>query len=98
MPSRREHRLPKLQISLEALPSSASKRTRRLMLSLTDDELAMVEKVARHRGEQPAVLCRTIIFTAFQNSAARVLAESPDLLEKSPAEQLRTLLELFSVE
>ena len=98
MTSRREHRLPRLQISLEALPLAESKRTCRLMLSFTEAELAMIEKAARHRGEQPAVLCRTIVLTAFQNSAARALAERPDLLEKSLAEQLTALLEVFTAE
>jgi hypothetical protein len=98
MPSRREQKLPKLPISLEALPLPESKRTRRLMLSFTDAELAMIEKASRHRGDQPAVLCRTIILTAFQNSAARALAERPGLMKESPAEQLRALLEVFAVE
>jgi len=68
------------------------------MLSFTETELAMIEKAARERGEQPAVLCRTIILTAFQNSAMRALADRPDVLEMSPAEQQRALLEAFSSE
>jgi len=96
MPPRRERPLPKLPISLEALPPPDSKRTSRLMLSFTEQELAMIERAARERGEQPAVLCRTIILTAFQNSATRALAQRADLLELSPSEQQRVLLEAFS--
>jgi hypothetical protein len=98
MPRRRERPLPRLDISLEALPPPESKRTYRLNLSFTEAELAMIEKAARERGEQPSVLCRTIILTAFQNSAVRALAERPGLLEMSPAEQQRALLEAFSIE
>jgi hypothetical protein len=96
MPPRRQRPLPRLDISLEDLPPSDSKRTCRLNLSFTDSELAMIEKAARQRGEQPAVLCRTIILTAFQNSAVKALAETPDLLTRSPAEQQRALLEAFA--
>lgn len=98
MSRRREHPIPKLPISLEDLPSPESKRSRRLMLSFTDSELAMTRKAARERGEQPAVLCRTIVLTAFQNSAARALAERPDLLEQSPAELTKRLLEAFAAD
>ena len=98
MSRRREHPIPKLPISLEDLPSPESKRSRRLMLSFTDSELAMIRKAARERGEQPAVLCRTIVLTAFQNSAARALAEQPDLLEQSPAERTKRLLEAFAAD
>ncbi|HSS75154.1 MAG TPA: hypothetical protein VLV54_00245 [Thermoanaerobaculia bacterium] len=65
------------------------------MVSFTEAELAMIEKAARARGEQPAVLCRTIILTAFQNSAMKALADRPDLAEMSPAEQQRAILEAF---
>lgn len=95
MSQRREHPLPKLSISLDALPPPESKRTCRLMLSFTEAELAMIAATARERGEQPAVLCRTIVLTAFLNSAARALASHPDLLEQSPAEQQRRLLDVF---
>jgi len=98
MPPRRERPLPRLDISLEALPPPESKRTCRLNLSFTPAELAMIEKAARERGEQPAVLCRSIILTAFQNSAVRALTESPDLLTMSPSEQQRALLEAFSID
>ena len=98
MPRRRERPLPRLDISLEDLPPPETKRTCRLNLSFTETELAMIEKAARERGEQPGVLCRTIILTAFQNSAVRALAERPGLLEMSPAEQQRALLEAFSIE
>ncbi|HKI05608.1 MAG TPA: hypothetical protein VKK31_26750 [Thermoanaerobaculia bacterium] len=98
MPSRRERPLPKLPISLEALPPPESKRTERMMLSFSPIEMAMIEKAARERGEQPAVLCRTIILTAFQNSALRALAQRPDLLDLSPTEQQRALLDAFSIE
>ncbi len=98
MPPRRERPLPKLPISLEALPPPESKRTERMMLSFSPGEMAMIEKAARERGEQPAVLCRTIILTAFQNSAMRALADKPGLLDLSPAEQQRALLDFFSVE
>ena len=69
-----------------------------MMLSFTDGEIAMIEKAARERGEQPAVLCRTIILTAFQNSAMRALSDRPDLLDLSPIEQQKALLEAFSIE
>ena len=95
MPPRREGPLSKLPISLEALPPPEAKRTSRLMVSFTEAELAMIEKAARARGEQPAVLCRTIILTAFQNSAMKALADRPDLVEMSPAEQQRAILEAF---
>jgi ABC-type hemin transport system ATPase subunit len=98
MTKRREKPLPKLSISLEALPLPEPKRTHRMMLSFTDGEVAMIEKAARERGEQPAVLLRTIVLTAFQNSAMRALADRPDLLELSPGEQQRALLEAFSIE
>ena len=97
MPPRRERPLPKLPISLEALPPPDSKRTDRMMLSFSPSEMAMIEKAARERGEQPAVFCRTIILTAFQNSAMRALAEQPDLFELSPTEQQRAILEAFSI-
>jgi len=54
----------------------------------------MIEKAARHRGEQPAVLCRTIVLTAFHNSAVRT--QEPDIHEMSPAELQRALLEAFT--
>ena len=69
-----------------------------MMLSVTPSELGMIEKAARERGEQPAVLCRTIILTAFQNAAMRALAKQPDLLDLSPTEQQRAILEAFSFE
>jgi hypothetical protein len=96
MPSRRARPLPNLPISLEALPPPDSKRKSRIMLSFFENELAMIEKAAKARGEQPAVLCRTIILTAFQNSAMRALAERPDLLALSPSEQQKALLKAFS--
>ncbi len=98
MPPRRERPLPKLPISLEALPPPDSKRTDRMMLSFAPNEMAMIAKTAQERGEQPAVLCRTIILTAFQNSALKALAERPDLLDLSPVEQQRAILEAFSIE
>ncbi len=61
-------RLSKLEINPEALAPAESKRTCRLFLAFTESELAMIQKAARHRREQPAVLCRTIILTAFHNS------------------------------
>ena len=97
MPPRRESPLPKLPISLEALPPPENvRRGHRLALSLTDQELAMIEEAARGRGEQPAVFCRTVVLTAFQNSALRALGLKPDLLELSPTEQQQVLLEAFS--
>jgi hypothetical protein len=68
------------------------------MLSFDESEMAMIQAAARERGEQPAVLCRTIILTAFQNSAMKALADRPDLLGMSPVEQQRALLEAFSIE
>ncbi|HEV2845970.1 MAG TPA: hypothetical protein VG477_14040 [Thermoanaerobaculia bacterium] len=98
MTRRRERPLPKLPISLEALPApEAVKRTERVMLSFTPSEMAMIERAAKERGEQPAVFCRTIILTAFQNSALRALGQRPDLLELSPTEQQKALLEAFTV-
>jgi len=98
MTRRREHPLPRVPISLEALPPPDSKRTSRLMLSFTKSEIAMIEKAALERGEQPAVFCRTLILTAFQNSAMKALVDRPDVLSMSPSEQQRALLEAFSIE
>ena len=98
MSRRRERPMPKLPIALEDLPLPESKRTCRLMLSFTETEHAMIKRAARERGEQPAVLCRTIVLTAFQNSAARAFAERPDLLDESPAEKTRRLLEAFATD
>jgi hypothetical protein len=95
MSRRRERPLPKLPISLETLPPPESKRSCRLMLSFSETELAMIEKVAREREEQPAVLCRTIILTAFRNAAARAMSDNPGLLAQTLAEQLKHLLEFF---
>lgn len=78
-------------------PPENVKRTRRLAMSFTQSELAMVERAARERREQPAVFCRTIILTAFENSAQRVRGQNPDLLELSPTEQQRALLEVFAL-
>ncbi len=97
MPRRREHPLPSLPISLEALPAPDSNRTSRLMISFTGTELAMIERTARHRGEKPAVLCRNIILTAFRNSAAKALADTPNPLAASQAERERALLESFAI-
>ena len=98
MTRRRERPLPKLPISLEAIPPPDSKRTNRMMLSFSDGEINMIEKAARERGEQPAVLCRSIILTAFQTSAMKALSDRPDLFELSPVEQQKALLEAFSIE
>lgn len=95
MPPRRERPLP-VDISLEALPPPESKRAHRLALHFTEGEFPLIEQAARQRGEQPAVLCRTIILTTFQNFALRALVEKPDLLTMTPAEQQRVLLEIFS--
>lgn len=98
MPPRRQRPLPRLDISLEALPPPESKRTHRLNLSFSESELAMIEKAARERGEQPSAFCRTLILTVFQNSAMRALRGQPDLIDRSPSEQQRALLEAFSIE
>lgn len=90
--------IPNLDIRLETLPPPESKRTCRLNLSFTPDELAMIEAAARERGEQPSVLCRTIILTAFENSASRTLADQPDVRDMSPAELQRALLKVFSLD
>src|SRR6185295_6290548 len=84
----------RLPSKLDINPPAESKRTFRLALAFNESELAMIEKAARHRGEQPAVLCRTIILTAFHNSAVR--AQKPDHRTMSPAEQQRALLEAFT--
>ena len=78
MPPRRERPLHRLDISLESLPPPEPKRTYRLNLSFSGAEIAMIEKAARERGEQPGVFCRTIILTVFQNSAAS-FGEGPGL-------------------
>ena len=97
MPPRRERPLPKLPISLESLPPPENlKRDQRVALSFTKGELAMIERAARERGEQPAVFIRTIVLTAFQNSALRALGQKPDLLDLSPTEQQKALLEAFA--
>ena len=99
MPPRRERPLPKLPISLEALPPPENvRRGHRLALALTQEEVAMIEKAARGREEQPAVFCRTVVLTAFQNSALRALGQRPDLLELSPTEQQQALLDAFTFE
>jgi uncharacterized protein (DUF1778 family) len=96
MTRRREYPL-NLQISLETLPPPESlKREQRVYLRFSKEELAKIEKAARTRGEQPAVLCRTIVLTAFQDSALRALGQKPDLLDMTPAEQQRALLEVFA--
>jgi hypothetical protein len=95
MPPRRERPLP-VEISLDALPPPEAKRNRRLALHFTEGEFPLIEQAAHKRGEQAAVLCRTIILMAFQNFAWRALEEKPDLLTMTPAEQQRALLEIFS--
>jgi uncharacterized protein (DUF1778 family) len=93
MTRRREYPL-NLQISLETLPPPESlKREQRIYLRFSKEELAKIETAARARGEQPAVLCRTIVLTAFQDSALRALGQKPDM---TPAEQQRALLEVFA--
>src|SRR6185295_8605013 len=92
VPPRRQRPLPQLDISLEALPPPESKRICRLALAFTEREFVMIEGEARRRGEQPAVFCRTLVLTGFHNSALRVLAEEPNLLTMSPAQQQRALL------
>lgn len=97
MTRRREYPL-NLQISLETLPPPESlKREQRVYLRFSKEELAKIERAARTRGEQPAVLCRTIVLTAFQDSALRALGQKPDLLDMTPAEQQRALLEVFAL-
>jgi uncharacterized protein (DUF1778 family) len=98
MPTRRHRPLPRLDISLEDLPPPESKRTCRLHPSFTPAELAMIEKAAEERDEQPSAFCRTLILTAFQNSAVRTLTEKPHVVEMSPLELQRALLEIFSLE
>jgi hypothetical protein len=96
MTRRREYPL-NLQISLETLPPPESlKREQRVYLRFSKEELAKIETAARARGEQPAVLCRTIVLTAFQDSALRALGQKPDLLDMTPGEQQRALLEVFA--
>jgi len=95
MPPRREHPLHHLSISLETLPSP-EKRTSRLTLSFTQAEAAMIESTAKERGEQPAVLCRTIVLAAFQNAAAKAMADQPDPREQSSSEPQQRLLETGS--
>jgi len=96
MTRRREYPL-NLQISLESLPPPESlRREQRVVLRFSKEELAKIEKAARERREQPAVLLRTIILTAFQDSALRALGQKPDLLDMAPAEQQRALLEVFA--
>lgn len=94
MPPRREHPLPDLPLSVKKLPPP-EKRTCRLNLSFTQAEIALIEQTAQARGEQPAVLCRIIVLTAFRNAAAKVIADHPGVLEQSPAEQHRYLLDVF---
>ncbi len=86
-----------LDISLESLPPPESrKRERTLAVRFTKDDLARIEKAAQERGEPPATLCRTIVLTAFQDSALKALGRKPDLLEMTPGEQQRALLEVFN--
>jgi hypothetical protein len=95
MTRRREYPLH-LQVSLESLPPPESlKREQRLYLRFTKEELERIERVAEERREPPATLCRTIILTAFQDSALRALGRKPDLIDMTPAEQQRALLAAF---
>jgi hypothetical protein len=97
MPTRRVRPLPKLPISLESLPAPENvKRKERVALSFTKAEMEMIERAARERGEQPAVFIRTIVLTAFQNSALKAMGQEPDILEMSPTEQQRLILEAFN--
>jgi hypothetical protein len=57
-----------------------------------------LRRLPANAESNPAVLCSTIILTAFQNSAMRALADRPELLDMSPAEQQRALLDAFSIE
>jgi hypothetical protein len=98
MPPRRELPLPHLPISLEALPPPESLRRHRMALALAESEMAMIEKAARKRREQPAAFLRTIVLTAFHNSALRALGQKPDLLQLSLEEQQNALLAAFSPE
>jgi hypothetical protein len=97
MPTRRTRPLPNLPISLESLPAPENvKRKERVALSFTKAEMGMIERVARERGEQPAVFIRTIVLTAFENSALKAMGQRPEILELSPTERRRLLLETFS--
>jgi len=99
MTRRRERPVPKLPISLESLPPPENvNRDKQVTLRFTKAEFAMIEKTAEARGEQPSVFLRTIILTAFQNTALRALGERSDLLEMSPIDQQKALLEAFSFE
>jgi len=51
---------PPRPFSRSALPPPEGKRTSRLMLSFDENEMAMIQAGARERGEQSAVLCRTV--------------------------------------
>ena len=85
-----------LDISLESLPPPESrKREQTLVVRFTKEDHAKIEQAARGRGEPPATLCRTIVLTAFQDSALKALGRKPDLLEMTPHEQQRALLEIF---
>ena len=95
MPPRRQLPLPNLPISLEDLPPPEAKRTRRLSLSLAENEMSMIERAARQRQELPAVFCRTIVLSAFENTALLALGGKPDLLDLPVAEQQKALLEAF---
>src|SRR4051812_6340776 len=96
MTRRREYPL-NLQISLETLPPPESlKREQRVYLRFSKEELAKIDKAARTRGKRPAVLGRTIVQTAFQDSALRAWGQKPVLLDMPPAEQQRALLEVFA--
>jgi len=95
MPPRREHPIPELTVSVATLPPP-EKRTSRLTLSFTEAEAAMIERTARKRGEQPAVLCRIIVLTAFQNAAAKDMAHPSDPVQQSSGHPQKHLLETRS--
>ncbi len=93
----RERPLPNLSLSLESLPPPSNvMRDQRLMLRFSPEDFAKIEKAAKERGEQPSAFLRTVVLAAFENSALRALGQKPDLLEMSPAEQQKVVLEAFA--
>jgi uncharacterized protein (DUF1778 family) len=79
-------------------PPKNAYRDQTVMTRLTQAEFAMIERAAGARGEQPAVLMRAIVLTAFENSALRAAGEKRDVHQMSLIEQQKALLEAFSFE
>jgi ABC-type uncharacterized transport system auxiliary subunit len=86
---------PATREPLPPLPKEV-KRNQRVMVRFTEGEIAMIERAADERGELPAVLMRAIVLKTFENSALRARGGKPDLLDMSPIEQQKVLLDALT--